>query len=166
MPPNWWQRNRLTIVIATTIITLPCWGGCGVLLIRRVYIHEFVYTDQDRDFVRSREYSEGLPSVARRLKAEMEPIVDPDTAVQVHPNWVAIRFPNREWVFGHGVDSHGFTTGHGTLVIKDNQGRVRIFFGHVCGNNAQFDLGRTAKSLDEFYKTLLERDTTIREWKP
>jgi hypothetical protein len=171
MSRSWWRRNRLTILIAAAITTSPCWGGCGVLLIRKAYIHQFVLTDEDREFLRNPDngYRGGLPSAGHRLKAEMESIPDPVTALQLHPDWATIRFPNGEWVFGHGIDSHGFATGHGTLVIKDSRGKVRIYFGHVCGENMPLDFGwdfiRNAKTLDDFYTGLQDR-TTLREWKP
>ncbi len=49
---------------------------------------------------------------------------------------VGIRFPNGEWVTGVTKDSHGLYSewfGGGTVVLKDSSGRVRCFFGHVCG---------------------------------
>jgi hypothetical protein len=98
----------------------------------------------------------------------MEPITNPEMAVRLHPDWAAIRFPNGEWVFGRGIDSHWFSVGRGTLVVKDSRGRVRIFFGHVCGNNAGMDWCRTDvyKSLDQFDKEYLLWLGTLREWVP
>ena len=154
------------------LFTSPCWFGCGGLWVRGLYLHWFVYTTEDRDFFRreANEYLErgGVPSIARRLKAEMEAIPDPETAVRLHPDWAAIRFTNGEWAFGHGVNSHGFSAGRGTLVVKDSRGRVRIFFGHVCGPNAGMDWFRTDvhASLDAFDKDYLLPSGMLREWIP
>jgi hypothetical protein len=114
-------------------------------------------------------YPDGVPSVARRLKAEMEPISDPETAVREHPDWFALRFPNGEWVFGRGINSHDvFRHGRGTLVVKDSRGQIRIFFGHVCGNKTGMDWCRTdvCRSLDNFYKDYLLWVGELREWVP
>lgn len=136
---------------------------------RNTYHFWFTYTDEDRTFSRNRgEYTEGLPSVARRLKAEMEPIADPDEALRQHPDWFVLRFPNGEWMFGYGYDSHGFRVGHGTLVVKDSRGQVRVFFGHVCGTNACLDSYSPHywKSLDDFYKDWWMSGGPLREWVP
>jgi hypothetical protein len=153
------------------LLCSPGWCLIGGLFVRAQYIHWFVYTTEDRAFVRNGRngYEGGLPSVARRLKAEMEPIQDPETAVRLHPDWGAKRFKNGEWVFGRGIDSHGFSVGQGTLVLKDSRGRIRIFFGHVCGSNP--GLGPYASqyiaTLDDFYKEWwLSESGMLREWVP
>ena len=152
------------------MFTSPCWCGCGGLIIRGQYLRWFVYTAEDRDFFRHERalYPEGVPSVARRLKAEMEPIPDPETAVQLHPDWGAKRFKNGEWVFGRGINSHWISSGQGTLVLKDSRGRVRIFFGHVCGSNpglGPYD-GQHIATLDDFYKEWTLFGLGLREWVP
>ena len=98
--------------------------------------------------------------------AEMEPFHDPDEAVAAHPEWFQHRFENGEWIFGYGIDSHGFAFGGGTLVIKDSRGRTRVFFGHVCGTNAGFPWNmRYCKGIDH-----IEKDgyfeITLLEWFP
>jgi hypothetical protein len=100
----------------------------------------------------------------------MEPVPDPETALRLHPDWAAVRFPNGEWVFGYGSNSHEvFRLGRGTLVMKDSRGQVRIFFGHVCGENAwlgEFP-GKTDRlTLDEYYRRLQRDPPGLREWVP
>jgi hypothetical protein len=147
-------------------MSLPIFCIAGGLFVRASYIHWFVYTVEDRKFFRNRgEYREGVPSTARCLEAEIEPIPDPDTATREHPDWAAFKFPNGEWVFGRGIDSHGIGPGEGTVVLKDSRGRVRIFFGHVCGHNAWLmsTFGED-QTLDTFYAKLA--DHSLREWVP
>jgi hypothetical protein len=67
-------------------------------------------------------------------------------------NVVGLYFPTGEWVVGVAKDSHAWFstyTGGGTAVLKDSRGRVRCFFGHVCGDG-NLALANGAKSLDEF----------------
>jgi hypothetical protein len=143
------------------------------MLTRNTYNYWFVYTTEDREFFRRErdQYPEngGVPSIARRLRAEMEPIPDPDTALQLHADWGAKRFKNGEWVFGRGINSHGIGVGRGTLVLKDSRGRIRIFFGHVCGSNpglGPYDSQYIA-TLDDFYKEWwLGGNVMLREWIP
>ena len=65
---------------------------------------------------------------------------------------VGLVFPNGEWVVGITKDSHAWFSayfGGGTVVLKDSRGRVRCFFGHVCGVG-NFMMPREMESLDEF----------------
>lgn len=163
----WW----LKVFTAATVFTSPGWVWFAVsfLLIQREYW--FTYTDEDREFVRAqgKVHPEGLPSAARRLKAEMESAPDPDAARQSHPEWVVVRLTRGEWVFGYGLDSHRqVRAGRGTLVTKDSRGRVRCFFGHVCGDHGTelaFRQFEHVQTLDEFYSEL-QRGDRFREWVP
>ena len=171
---NWYSslstvRRLLALLLFMTMA--PCLCCLGGVLVRKAYVHAFVFTAEDRAFHRDRrdgrhQYQEGLPSAARKLIADMGPFDEPDAAVVAHPDWFGHRFPNGEWIFGYGHDSHGLTAAGGTLVIKDSRGRTRVFFGHVCGTNASFPWNmRYAKTLDD-----MEKDeyfaVTLREWKP
>lgn len=98
--------------------------------------------------------------------AEVDRYSDPDKAVAENRWWTSKRFPNGEWVFGYGVDSHGFELGRGTTVIKDSKGRVRVYFGHVCGRNTPIEeCAERATSLNDFDRRIAEF-STVREWKP
>lgn len=94
----------------------------------------------------------GSMNEAERLRPIVEGITGPDDQTGEAGHW-AIRFPNGEWVAGVAKDSHALYaqwTGGGTVVLKDSRGRVRCFFGHVCGNcNLYVDTFRL-QSLDEF----------------
>jgi hypothetical protein len=168
----WFGRRSLLarLLVIAVLLTSPCWIGCGGLLFHSWYIHWIVYTAEDRAFLRDRgEYKEGVPSVARRLSAQMAQLRDPDAALDYHPDWFAIRCLNGEWLFGYGVNSHGFAPGRGTLVLKDSRGRVRVFFGHICGMNADFGYQtdrRQPETIDSYYQWLKEAHSDLREWIP
>lgn len=158
-------RRLLTI---TLVISSPCWCCLAGGTLNGLIVYWIRYTPEDRDFLRKDRmgYSEGLPSAGRHLKAEMEVIPDPETAIQLHPDWRVVRFSSSEWVFGYGIDSHGFSVGRGTLVVKDSRGKVRIFFGHVCGENAQLQyLPSDASTLDGFYRAMVT-NSSLQEWNP
>ena len=88
---------------------------------------------------------------ARIWKHRIESLPDPETAKAHFSEIQARSFPNGEWVFGVSSDSHGSYWG-GTIVIKDSNGKVRVFFGHVCGpHRLEWGFGRKSGSLDEFY---------------
>lgn len=153
------------------LLSAPCWCGCGGSWLCLEYQHWFMLTAEDRSYRQTQRaiYPNGLPSVSRQLKAEMEPIPDPDTALRLHPDWAALRLPNGEWVFGCGISSHGhLRLGRGTQVVKDSRGHVRIFFGDVLGDNFGIEAFRGAwyaTSLDDFYHQL-QNDLHFREWVP
>jgi hypothetical protein len=98
----------------------------------------------------------GSMAEARKLRPKVEAIPDPDSLPAEHREYGVIRFPNGEWVLGIAKDSHALFSdylGGGTVVTKDSRGRVRCFFGHVCGSGAAVSpesLTARAKSLDEF----------------
>ena len=99
----------------------------------------------------------GSPLLAEEWKRVLEPLENVEDAAQKEPLIQGKRFANDEWVFGLCRDSHGRSRkGGGTLVVKDSRGKVRAFFGHVCGWMALEAMLREQKSLDEFYKYLFE----------
>ena len=94
----------------------------------------------------------------------MEAVPDPETALQLHPEWAFLRFKNGEWVIWHSLDSmFGFKVGAGTAVVKDSSGRVRIYFGFVKFENEPLSYGW--ESLKE-YDEILARHRSLREWVP
>jgi hypothetical protein len=163
------RLSRVKRLLALTIaVSSPCWCCLAAGSLNGLYRYWIRYTPEDRDFLRNDRmgYTEGLPSAGRRLKAEMEAIPDPEAAIQQYPDWRAVRFSSGEWIFGYGIDSHGFSVGRGTLVVKDSRGKVRIFFGHVCGENAQLLYPpHDVSTLDGFYRALADYGT-LREWNP
>ncbi len=78
---------------------------------------------------------------------------DPETATKAFPEVVAKRFPDESWVFGICTDSHVSPEG-GTIVLKDSTGKIRVFFGHVCGSQYLGTVFLTTESLDEVYQEL------------
>ena len=105
--------------------------------------------------------SSGSPELAAEWWAAFLAALGPDEAAAADPDVVVLRFPNGEWAFGKSQDSHGiWRRGGGTLVVRDSRGRVRAFFGHVCGPRyMEWGLGREHPSLDAFYSRVAEGRT-------
>lgn len=162
------RSRRVLFLLAFWLMLSPCWCSLGALFVRNSYVYLFVWTPEDREFVRNPNhgYEGGLPSVARRLVAEMSEYDDPDAAVAANPDWYAKRFPTGEWVFGHGIDSHGFGIGAGTTVVKDSRGRVRVYFGHVCGENGTLKYFADSESSLAGFDMNLSKMITLRKWVP
>jgi hypothetical protein len=80
----------------------------------------------------------GSMAEAQRLRPVVEAMPPPSaSAVYYRAGAVGVVFPSGEWVVGVVKDSHGMYSrlkGGGTVVLKDSRGRVRCFFGHVCGS--------------------------------
>jgi hypothetical protein len=98
-------------------------------------------------------YSGGMGSMdeARRLRPLVE-AMPPPTATDRKTEALGIVYPNGEWVVGVAKDSHALysrLTGGGTVVLKDSRGRVRCFFGHVCGDG-NIGYASNVDSLDAF----------------
>jgi len=74
------------------------------------------------------------------------------TAVEPgRPHALIASFPDGKWVACAYADSHwGSRAGGGTVVSRDSDGVVRVFFGHVCGDPRGY-----GKTLEEFYANLI-----------
>jgi hypothetical protein len=108
----------------------------------------------------------GSPKLAEEWKAKLTPLADPKSAKAKDNDIQTKRFDNGEWVFGLDRDSHALIpSGGGTVVVKDSRGSIRAFFGHVCGQGASSIYMHEAKSLDEFYKKLLDCGFQEHQWR-
>ena len=63
------------------------------------------------------------------------------------------RFPDGKWIIGVCKDSHAFEDG-GTIVVKDSQGKIYCFLGHVCGFNFLRSIFKSSTDLESVYKKL------------
>jgi hypothetical protein len=99
----------------------------------------------------------GSPELAAEWRAALLAAPGPDEAATADPDVVVLRFQNGEWAFGKSQDSHGvWRRGGGTMVVRDSRGRVRAFFGHMCGARCMEDaFGRNIPSLDAFYQRVV-----------
>lgn len=59
-------------------------------------------------------------------------IKDPNTFKEGNTWALLYDFPNGDWIAMAYASSHG-AWGGGTVVARDNNGNIRVFFGHVCG---------------------------------
>ena len=68
------------------------------------------------------------------------------------PNLFVRRFDDGSWVMGVCKDSHTSPWG-GTVVVRDSNGSVGAFFGHVCGSRfLVVPMNPERRNLEEFYK--------------
>jgi hypothetical protein len=96
----------------------------------------------------------GSPELAAEWRAELLAAAGPDAAAAADSAVQVVRCRDGGWVFGKSRNSHlAFTRGRGTVVVRDSAGRVRAFFGHVCG--PEFLGGRSPATVDDFYDWLL-----------
>lgn len=72
-------------------------------------------------------------------------IKDPNTFKEGNTWALLYDFPNGDWIAMAYASSHG-AWGGGTVVTRDNNGNISVFFGHVCGR--PFSRG---ESLEEIY---------------
>ena len=136
-PPGRLRRKLFRAFVAWLLICSILAGLVGLVFYLLVPTD---YSDRAR----------GSPKYAADWRATLDAFPDPEAAQAAHPEVVAKRFPNGEWAFGVDRDSHQYRDG-GTVVIKDSKGRVRAFFGHVCGGILAGVL-KQANSLDDVYK--------------
>ena len=137
------MRRRIVQWVLAGLAGCVVLGGCGGLY--AIWL-TMSYTN-DR----------GSPVLAAEWRTSLLAAPGPDEAA-ADPDVVVLRFANGEWVFGKSQDSHAWWRhGGGTLVIRDSRGRVRAFFGHMCGARYMEDaFGRKHPSLDAFYDKVLQ----------
>jgi hypothetical protein len=113
-----------------------------------------------------RDYSDtakGSSAYVARWRSAFEPLADPESAQARYAEVVARRFDGGDWVFGVCRDSHSHRDG-GSVVVKDSTGKVRAFFGHVCGDQWLAHALRDFKTLDEFYRFMEEGNFDYKEY--
>src|SRR5262249_30232056 len=108
-------------VILVALVLLVGIAGLVAYLITRTPLSTWVFG-----------LGEGSPAFRETWRARLRPLADPDAAAALYPDVEVVRFAGGEWVIGVSDDSHASAWG-GTVVVKDSTGRVRAFFGHVCG---------------------------------
>jgi hypothetical protein len=135
-------------------------GGVALLVLTGVLLYVFNYTTLSTWVYGS---GRGWPAYAHRWADAFLDIPDPETAQARYSEVTVRRFENGEWAFGVCSDSHSSHRG-GTIVVKDSAGRLRAFFGHVCGPFFLESTLRTAKSLDSFYESEAMRKFGFREY--
>ncbi len=95
--------------------------------------------------------SVGSEYYAQKWSARFENISSIEQLKKEYPNIEYVICENGEWLFGISSDSH-FNPWGGTIVLKDSNGKISAYFGHVCGPNfLKMHLGISIKSLNEFY---------------
>lgn len=110
------------------------------------------------------EVGRGSPERAAKWKVVFEGLSDPETVKTRYPFAATKRFDDGSWIFGVGEDSHGDRDG-GTIVVKDSDGRVRVFFGHVCGPEMIKDALTRSASRAEFYGILSRSSFKFTEYR-
>jgi hypothetical protein len=87
-------------------------------------------------------------------------VEDPNTHRRGRTWALLYEFPDGDWLAMAYRSSHN-TWGGGTVVTRDSAGRIRVFFGHVCGSPNVF-----GESLDEVYASLVNPSSRLREVTP
>jgi hypothetical protein len=109
------------------------------------------------------ELGRGSAEHAAKWQAIFEDLSDPELVKTRYPFAAAKRYADGSWIFGVSYDSHGARDG-GTIVVKDSTGKVRAFFGHVCGPDLLQDEVTRSSSLAEFYSNLSQSQFKFAEY--
>jgi hypothetical protein len=110
----------------------------------------------------------GSMTAAVKFRPDVEAMPEPERlSSNRDTGQFGVRFKNGEWVTGVAKDSHGLYSewfGGGTVVLKDSRGRVRCFFGHVCGGLQALEGSADFDSLDVFDAKLTEQKFAEQQW--
>jgi hypothetical protein len=109
------------------------------------------------------ELGRGSVAAAARWKGIFEAISDPEVVKTRYPFAAVKRFDDGSWIVGVGEDSHASSDG-GTIVVKESDGSVRAFFGHVCGPDLLADAFSRCRSSAEFYPLLFQSRFGFKEY--
>jgi len=139
------KRVAIIGIVLASALGLGVIVGCIGLIVHVVHV-----LNSSDDF--------GSSKLAGEWTAKLRAYTDLDDARAKDPRVQGAKLPNGEWVFGYCNDSHGKLPGHGggTVVVRDSRGEVRVFFGHVCGDDYLQSYCNHSDSLDVFYKNLSE----------
>src|SRR5262249_8059574 len=137
-----WSVSQIYIGILLVILAVAVLAGVSYVM-TSTFVSAWVFG-----------YGEGHPPYAETWRQRLEPPAHPEEGRARYPEVVGKRLKNGEWIFGVCADSHGSHWG-GTIVVKDSTGKVRAFFGHVCGPSyLENILSYKGGSLKEFYDEL------------
>jgi hypothetical protein len=109
------------------------------------------------------EMGRGSTEHAAKWKGIFENLFDPELVKTRYPFGATKRYADGSWIFGVSEDSHAGRDG-GTIVVKDSTGKVRAFFGHVCGPDMLQDVISRSSSLAEFYSILSQSQFKFAEY--
>jgi hypothetical protein len=99
------------------------------------------------------EMGRGSTEHAAKWKGIFENLSDPEVVKTRYPFAATKRYADGIWIFGVSEDSHAGRDG-GTIIVKDSSGKVRAFFGHVCGPDMLQAMMSQSGSLAEFFYIL------------
>ena len=160
------SRNAKRVTISAVFVVL---GGLFLLLMARGLLQNPHGTGSMRHARKSKEKlatCTSLDDVRKKFNCGIWKDTGKDSAVYIRdPNtfregntWALLYdLPNGDWLAMAYASSHGHKGG-GTVVTRDSTGRIRAFFGHVCGR--PFAVG---ESLEEIYMSFEEDD--LGNWK-
>lgn len=110
---------------------------------------------------------DGSMDEALKLRPNVDAMPEPAETFGSRTGEFGIRFENGEWLTGVAKDSHALYAqwnGGGTVVLKDSRGRVRCFFGHVCGGGSVFGHLRDVGSLEDCDAKLNQNNFQEQPW--
>jgi hypothetical protein len=125
------------------------WKYCSFVLVLMAAVAPIVISNFGFVIFLMGSQDEGSPRYAKRWKSNFATVDSPQVAKSQFDDVGVKQFENGDWVLIVSADSHSSFWG-GTVVTKDSTGRVRAFFGHVCGHGAMVPFSN-AKSLDEYF---------------
>lgn len=107
---------------------------------------------------------EGSPRYARKWMARLSEVSSFKEAKERWPGLFERTLPSGESVFGIADNSHGNPFG-GTVVMRDSNGKVSAYFGHVCGVNGigAYVHPKRSPDLKSLYGAL---DHAFTQWQP
>ncbi len=109
------------------------------------------------------EMGRGSTEHAAKWKGIFESLSDPEVVKTRYPFAATRHYADGSWVFGVSYDSHAGRDG-GTIILKESSGKVRAFFGHVCGPDMLQDTISRTGSLAEFYYVLSQGQSKFGEY--
>jgi hypothetical protein len=104
---------------------------------------------------RDPEMGRGSNERAAKWKAVFAKLPDLEVIKTKYPFAATKRYDDGSWIFGVGEDSHGDRDG-GTIIVRDSDGKTKVFFGHVCGPDFLQDGFSRSSSAADLYRLLSE----------
>ena len=74
----------------------------------------------------------GSSAYAKKWAKKFKYLHSIEEAKNSYPQLFIYKFSTQKWIIGICDDSHSSRLG-GTIVIRDSEGNIYCFFGHVCG---------------------------------
>ena len=107
-------------------------------------------------YVMNHNMGSGSEEFADKWKIIFTDKADLETLKKIDARVKKFDLQNDQWIMGISDNSHNAPAG-GTIVTIDNNDQIKVFMGHVCGNNYLSHFAKSRYTLEQIYEKMADQ---------